>query len=969
MNHSSSERRRPTVRHVVARIIQAASQNTDSARSQYTILASLALGVGALASSSPGVAQTAPRTGGGASDELQEVVVSGYRQSLESSIAAKRNSDQVIEVVTAEDIAKLPDNSIAESLARLPGLAAQRVDGRDQVIALRGLGPDFTMTTFNGREMVSTGDNRAVEFDLYPSELVNRTVVYKTGAANLAAEGIAGTVDMQTIRPLEYGRTVKVASARVDATGNPKLNSGTETTGYRATAIYVGRFFGNTLGVSAGFAQSNSPTQQEMFRGWGYPTTSNLFVPGGTEIRANSEKFDRTAMTSTIEWKPTDTLATSLDLFYSRYQDDQIQRGLEVPLQWSGAQLQPGYASDGSVITRGTFTGVKAVGRSDFGMTSSKLYAAGWNTKWTAGEWTATGDISYSMANRLKERFEAYYGTGQSGSGATDTIGFTNVGLGLQPGVQLTHQLNYADTGLMMLADPNNWNGGTTPYSQDGFLNQPRVHDSMSNFKLDLTRNLSGSFVKNVEFGVNHNKRIKDYHAPEWYVTLTRNLTAAGNPALGKDQAGDYIKGTTLAVPASALVGPTDLTWSGMGRTLAFDNNALLNDGTYTLIDCGLYRSDCATQSAYNVTEKVTTAFAQVRLAGDLGATKVTGNVGLQLVHTDQSSTGYYTLSYTQYRPYEDGARYNTVLPSLNLNFTLPNPDHVLRLGLSREMMRARMDQLKARWDYSFGQPTTGGGYFGASGGNPQLRPWLANAVDLTYEFYFAKAGYLSVAPFYKKLLSNVVNVPVPYDFTSFATPAQLAAMRAYSQATGIPVSALAQGFTSIPQNGPGGRIGGVETAFALPLDMLWSPLAGFGFNVNASFTETNLELGAASAGGGNSTMPVPGYSKWTGSATLYYEKRGFGARVAATKRSSYLSEVWGYNQGREFFMSSGEGILAAQLSYDFSEGSLTGLSLFLSGENLNNEPFRTYQGTQQSLPLRYEQYGARYFLGGTYKF
>src|SRR5690606_5390447 len=105
--------------------------------------------------------------------ELETVVVTGIRRGIEDAISTKREATSIVEAISAEDIGKLPDVSIAESLGRLPGLAAQRVAGRAQVISVRGLSPDFATTLLNGREVVSTGDNRSVEFDQYPSELVN----------------------------------------------------------------------------------------------------------------------------------------------------------------------------------------------------------------------------------------------------------------------------------------------------------------------------------------------------------------------------------------------------------------------------------------------------------------------------------------------------------------------------------------------------------------------------------------------------------------------------------------------------------------------------------------------------------------------------------------------------------------------------------------------------------------------------
>ena len=134
------------------------------------------------------------------------IVITGIRRSVADSIQIKRNETSMVEAVSAEEIGKLPDVSIAESIARLPGLAAQRVDGRAQIISVRGFSPDFTTVLLNGRQQASSGYNRAVEFDQYPSELLGSVVVYKTPDADIAGMGLAGTVDLRTIRPLEYGK-------------------------------------------------------------------------------------------------------------------------------------------------------------------------------------------------------------------------------------------------------------------------------------------------------------------------------------------------------------------------------------------------------------------------------------------------------------------------------------------------------------------------------------------------------------------------------------------------------------------------------------------------------------------------------------------------------------------------------------------------------------------------------------------
>src|SRR5438445_6176885 len=207
-------------------------------------------------------AQTAPNKPDDQTTQLGEIVVTGIRRSIESAIQTKQAATSIVEAVSAEDLGKLPDISIAESIARLPGLAAQRVAGRAQVISVRGLSPDFATTLLNGREMVSTGDNRSVEFDQYPSELVGGVIVYKTPDAGLVGQGLSGTIDMQTVRPLSYNSNVGVVGLRgqhnsLGSAANADAN------GNRFNMSYVGQFADRTLGLAIGYARTDTPVQEE----------------------------------------------------------------------------------------------------------------------------------------------------------------------------------------------------------------------------------------------------------------------------------------------------------------------------------------------------------------------------------------------------------------------------------------------------------------------------------------------------------------------------------------------------------------------------------------------------------------------------------------------------------------------------------------------------------------------------------
>ena len=183
----------------------------------------------AVALGMPGMvhAQDAPAAEG----ELEEIVVTGIRAGIQSAIATKQEAMSIVESISAEDIGKLPDTSIAESISRLPGLTSQRAEGRASAISLRGTDPGFTSALLNGREQATTGDNRNVEFDQYPSELISQVIVYKTPDSKLIGQGLAGTIDMRTVRPLDYGKQAVVLNLRGEMNDNDDLGADSDDTG------------------------------------------------------------------------------------------------------------------------------------------------------------------------------------------------------------------------------------------------------------------------------------------------------------------------------------------------------------------------------------------------------------------------------------------------------------------------------------------------------------------------------------------------------------------------------------------------------------------------------------------------------------------------------------------------------------------------------------------------------------------
>ena len=407
-----------------------------------------------------------------AADADGAIVVTGFRAALESAVNKKKTADQVVESISAEDIGKLPDASIAESIARLPGLTSQRVSGRANSITIRGFAPDFSTTLLNGREQTSTGDNRAVEYDQYPSEVVSQVNVYKSPMASLVGQGLSGTVDMRTIRPLDAGKRIISVGARGSYADLGKLNAGSKDFGYRVNGIYVDQFADDTVGIALGASYVNEPYQIQEFNAWGYPGTGNGAVIGGSKSYNTSTTLTRFGLNGTLQWKPADNFTTTLDAFYSDFKDDQVKRGIELPLYWSAAQLSGAQVNNG-FVTAGTYTGVKGVVRNDIFQRHAKLYSFGWNNKYEGDDgWNALFDLSYSKTDRNELSMESYSGTGRNAVGATDTIGFTSG----TKGTTFKPTLNYGDYNLILLTSPQGWggnqiapNGTTITNGQDGY--------------------------------------------------------------------------------------------------------------------------------------------------------------------------------------------------------------------------------------------------------------------------------------------------------------------------------------------------------------------------------------------------------------------------------------------------------------------------------------------------------------------
>ena len=888
-------------------------------------------------------AETATSTPAQNTAELGEIKVTGIRHAIETAIETKQQSTSIVEAVSAEDIGKLPDISIAESIARLPGLAAQRVAGRAQVISVRGLSPDFSTTLLNGREMVSTGDNRSVEFDQYPSELISGVTVYKTPDAGLIGQGLSGTIDMQTVRPLDFNNTVVSVGARgqhnsLGSAANESAN------GNRFNATYIGRFADHTFGVALGFAHTDIPVQEEQVGlydpwkkigdGWRPGVPADTYYSDGIKALRRTGDTKRDGAMATLEWKPSDAWTSTLDLFHSKSRAHDTANQFEVNLGDYNGDHGRIDITNPVINGNGTFVGGTAANlyplvRGIYDKRDDKIDAFGWKNEFKAGIATIVADVSYSKAKRNETNLE------------TNTQ--------LLP-VQLdTLTLAYRSNDFSQLApgldysDPTKLYFGNSIYGT-GYGKLSRVSDELKSFRVVGTipsPDFTSKLFSNIDFGINYADREKDKHQPE---------------------ASFGINGDPTTIGPELQYSPVDLGFAGVGFIPAWNvPGVVARYATFTPSETAF---SYLIPKAWAVSEKLSTYFLKGDIDSSWGSVPVRGNVGLQLQHTDQSSSANVWDSSQpsghEVRPFSDGTTYNDVLPSMNLAFGIAE-DQWLRVALAKQVARPRVDQMRASLEFGVDNAT---GKPGGSGGNPRLDPWRANAFDLSWEKYFAdNKGYVAAAFFYKDLTSYIFTQSRDgYDFSAlledYVPPPNSA-----------PV--LTHGTFSAPYNGKGGKLDGIELSASVPLDMLTPVLNGFGVIASATFTNSSIKILAPenSARVGNDPITLPGLSKRVYNVTAYYENNGWEARISQRRRSDFIGEISNTYGERTLNYVVGENITDAQLSYAFADDStLHGLSLLLQAQNLTDSAYRTY-ATTKDRPLEYIKWGRTILFGATYKF
>ncbi|HEX7816494.1 TonB-dependent receptor [Dyella sp.] len=867
--------------------------------------------------------------------DLNTVTVVGIRDSEAESLNLKKSADAHVEIVTAEDVGKLPAKNVADTLQRLPGVnissSSASEGGFDESdrVSLRGTNPSMTQTLVNGHT-IGTGDwfvlsqvqtvGRSVSYSLLPSEIVSEVVVHKSSEAKLQEGGAAGSVDIITRKPLEFAKQYTTqlsvggvysdlpSSTKPQFSGLFNYKSDDNTFGVMAQAFYekrslqrdgqevVGGY--NQIAATSAIAQA-------------HPDLAGVYYPNEIGSTLFTQTRTRKGGAVDLEWKPLDNLTLNLNSFYSKLKADNFNRNY---MLWtsqfvpSGAGLQ-GYQVKGNVLTNASFAPVPGstvpsgvydqISRP--GASSSSAYTT------LDAEWRATDHLT----------FTGQVGTTQ-GKGDSPTQNVLEVGYGAGQG---------GTWGMNGTGKPINWGVGGDNSTPSGILPSAgwifgdqdiHVKDKENFFQADGSLAFDDIPLSSLDFGVRYSDHTRQNKsdigqgpAGDWqnlanYPTSWQNYPGSFNGDLG-------------------VSAPGPIWYYSPGQLAQFDSQ-------YTTRD-PIARYNW--QNIYKVKEKDTAAYVQANFTGD----RWSGNVGVRYVHTKED-INYNTSSVSDYTvsgPYTGSAfgdyyknNYNSgsgrFLPSANLKFNLTD-DLIARFAASQTMTRPDYSALAG--SYSLDDLTHTG-----TGGNPQLKPLISTNFDASMEWYFAPRGLVS-AGVYNMDLDNYVN---------FGTQAiQFKDVQASTNA-GHDVFATYQ--VSVPTN-VGGNVKGVELNYIQPIG------ENFGVQTNYTFASGHADDG----------KPLQGTSKNTYNVSGYFENKYFNARISYTYRSSFYAGV----SRSDTFYQAGMGNLAASVSYNINEW----MSVALDAMNLNNPKFKYYTvnpgyGRQ---PYAFYDNGRQYYLNLRFKF
>jgi iron complex outermembrane recepter protein len=907
-----------------------------------------ALGLAMLAP--PSLALAAPAADNSA---LEEIVVTGYRKSVEASLEAKRDATGLVDVVTADDIGKMPDKNVADSLARVPGVTTSAAganeggfDENDRV-SMRGTNPSLTQTLINGHN-IAAGDwfvldqtgtvGRSVSYTLLPSEIVSKVVVEKSSSASLVEGGVAGSVDIITRKPLDFPKTFTLEASAGAVYADLPSKTDPQVSALGAFKNDAGNF-----GVMVQLFSEKRHLRRDGIEVLGYDTIAAKDAKGNpTAIAASNPDLigvqyphemgsafftqtrERNGGLLDVEFKPADNDTLDLTAFSSRmlasnYNRNYLFWGTHFINAGAGQAPLPGYTVAGNTLTSATFAPVAGTDYGVYDQISRPDEEATANFVNLDNTWNATdaltilGQVGYSWGDGKTPEQDVSETSPGIGTGASYQLN----GIGSGPSFNLGSQINNTPT------------PGGVPVAFGWIFGDQNidVRDTETWAKIDSDFKMHDDSWTDLKFGARFEKHDR----------TSANVIGQGPTAAGQSPSA-YPTGGFSNYPSNfntfgASI-PTGVWYWSPAQLQAYDSPANVNRDPVSRLDWN---------SMFSVYEKDSAAYAQADFKGSNWA----GNVGLRYVHTDEDVITYTSVGANQpgaittsafgpFIPTYTKHSYNDVLPSANLKIDV-TPDLVARFAAAETMTRADYSALGGFTSLSppgaLALPGQTQQHGGGTTGNPDLKPIRSTNLDAGLEWYFAKQSLLSATAFYMDLRNYISYGNVTKSYVTYSTGIN-----------GQPVPYD----LSEPINAKG-RVEGAEFAYQQAFT------ENFGFIGNYTYAD-GKQTSLVAAGGDDRLV---GTSKNTYNVQGYFENKFFSARVAYTYRSSFYS---GLDRSTAFTQYN-IGTLSASLGYTMNDH----FSITLDAMNLNN-PTLKYYALNQDQPRAFYKNGSQYYLNFRFK-
>jgi TonB-dependent receptor len=869
---------------------------------------------------------------------VEEVVVTGVRSSIENSREAKRQAVTVIEAITAEDIGQFTDSSIAGALQRIPGVQIDVDNGGSSGdrVSIRGLGPKFVNSTVNGRRLLSSGDEarglRKMNFNVFPSNILSGVQVLKGQIASGPESGLAGQVDLQTLRPLNMQQLKdKNVFGLVSVTG--ELRDLTDSTNQTINALGAWKNDNDDFAAFVSIVDGDSSTSNDQISQRytisdirlntdGIPGEDTVIegvtVPSQTNYTPNRSTAEKTAVSTGAQWNPTDSFEVVWDLTYSKYNNkSQRHQGQFLP----GGAFKDTIFDKGAVIIDGNnvlqyadFSRAEVVGEINFRAQDFRYnnvtdnLISGVNFASNTERLKSSLDLFISKIDYEQDlRYPMFLKRIDESSYSYDaTSGFP---------------INTFGPELLL--------PGNVEYVQS-VVREIKLDGDNHGLSLAFEYDLDWKNFYSLDFGINYDKtKISAlrsaiaYYLPSDLNANTANKIAA-EAVTGKLFSEGFFEGENIS-PQSWLI-------SDFGVVGKYDPR---------VNNTGFDKLPLDPSASHHSEETITAFYGQLNLDSELNETPVSGNFGLRLVYTENTSkaTALVTASdgSVSNSPISTGNEYTELLPSVNLNFALKE-SLALRAGFAKTLSRPEYEEMAPIISAAISENTTNPGH--AVAGNPDLKPMMALNYDLTLEKYMENEGSAVLSIFYKDVSDFILD-----QLTLGVT---------------VPGQGDAIFNTTKPVNFSDGEVKGLEVSLYQPFDMLFPSLHGFGMSANYTYVDSSFDKDV-----GDSGLGFPGSSKDNINLMAFYENEIITVRMSYIWRSKFFSQLSAAGSETTQARFTGE---TENLSLNVNYRPVESISVAFNASNLTNDARQTYIGSETTF-LSAFSVGRTYNLTATYKY